>query len=448
MKIRRSFFILDLGGLAWDKSAGYLTSIGYECHRVSFSDNNARNSSMDPTTMIGLGTDHEERDAADIATGLMGAKPVGAGDNASFFYDHSHAAIVAGLLFVRLTMPIEKQSLPTVASLFTPTAKKTVQQRFAEIIATKHDPTLKYGYRDEDGNPSPYHREIVDTFTELSPPNIHGETFKSLLTNIQRYLRPFRVQTIANAMRGLSVPPARFFDPDKPPVAVFVAIGSGSKESLAPIVRPIIEMYTAAWQEVDREGTDMWVEFVIDEADSWSPIRVLKSDAQVLRKHHVNLHLAFQGDSQKVEKYGQHHMIDAACAIQIVMTPSDDQTKRNVSERIGKFTYDIKGPEINGKAEPIEKWRMRLYPDEVARIPANRQLVFRRGVEPAYVYLPSYYNDPIFTQRAAIPPPFGPSVAEKAALEDDTRDIIKDAVLKVEHDDAQLAGVLSEAWTG
>lgn len=445
-EIRRSFFVLDLGGSAWEKTSGYLTSIGYECHRVSFTDTNAKNSCMDPLLMVRLDGKHEELDAGDITAGLQGAKGSRLTENESFFFEYARSGIVAGILFVRLTYPPERQNLPAVASLFTPTAKKSVQQRFDDMVAVKHDPDLKYGYKDEEGNPSPYHPIIRDTFNEFR--HMHGDTLKSVVTNIQRYLRPFRTQTISHAMRGLTVPPNRFFDRSKPPVAVFVAVATGSKKSLGGVVRPIIEMYTQAWQTVDREGTDQWVDLVIDEADSWSPIGILRDDAQVLRKHHVNLHVAFQGYNQIYDKYGKYQMIESACAIHEIMTPADDETKDRISKKLGEFTYAIKGPEVNGESNPLERHRLRLKPDEVGRMPDTRALVFRRGYEPAYVYLPFYFKDPVFTERSMIPPPFAVAPDEHELLNDESRDVIDEnttAVLAAD-DRARLEDMILKAW--
>ena len=58
-------------------------------------------------------------------------------------------------------------------------------------------------------------------------------------------------------------------------------------------------------------------------------------------------------------------------------------------------------------ASEQELQRPLLTPDEVLRLPDNAALVFVAGRPPIYGRRIRYYEDPIFADRASIPPPVG-----------------------------------------
>lgn len=112
--------------------------------------------------------------------------------------------------------------------------------------------------------------------------------------------------------------------------------------------------------------------------------------------------------------YTKENAIPGNCHVQIYFTPTLEDgggTARTLSETLGEktihsFSKSTSGEMFKGSTSTSNMARKLMTPDEVRRMPQDRELVFIAGFRAIYGYKLRYYEEPFFKKRIFPPPLF------------------------------------------
>jgi type IV secretory pathway TraG/TraD family ATPase VirD4 len=417
LTINHSFLMLDIKGDGWSNCAGALIERGFEVVRISFSDLHPENGGVSLLQLIPKGSIYEKRFTDDLSEGITGGDASNAKSSMTegFFANNAAAVISAMILFVIYTCSSTNQRLGYISSLLTPKKGETYKKLLERYATTPHDPMRTYNLKDAAGNPAVIHPDIYEPLMQIA--SAHEQTLQSIITTVQRYLRPFSNPLIDQAMSRTTFDVKNMHTRK---IAVFIVIAMSSVRTLGPVTRTWCNfLYNYLMGDRARAKDEGTVDFIVDEADSLGKAPFLNSDLQVSRGARVFLDLYFQGRNQYLATFGDNQMIEAGCNLQTWLTPNDDKSARLISSRYGKLTWTyVREYDKDGKPIIATERRQALFEDEVYRTPLTHAHVFERGKSPKFIKLRPFFQDQYYVNLTKIPPPFDVTNEERARLMD------------------------------
>lgn len=423
LTLDHSFIMLDVKGEGWSNLAGDLTARGFQCVRISLSDDHPENGGINLFQLLPRGI-YETRYAQDLAEGVTGgdATNTKASIAEGYFANNAASLITAMTLYTRYMCEPQNQSFRYINHLLTPGKGMTYKKMLERYATTPHDPHFKYGLRDAGGRLTQIHPDIYTPLMQIA--SAPEQTLQSIVTTAQRYLRPFANPIVARALERTTVDIDKMFTQK---IAIFIVVAFSSVKSLGGVNRTWCNfLFKYLCGDRSRKPEEGTVEFIVDEADSMGHAPFLNDDLQVSRGARVFLTLIFQGRNQYLKTFGERQMIEAGCNTQYVLTPNDEDTAKWVDRRLGGMTWTyIRGYDKDGEPNVVTEGRRVLYPDEVYRIPSTHALIFRRGESPMYVRMRGFFDDAQLHERTQITPPFDVSDNERKRLAD--RDAVDSA---------------------
>src|SRR5206468_998724 len=129
----------------------------------------------------------------------------------------------------------------------------------------------------------------------------------------------------------------------------------------------------------------------------------------------IRAYLIVQDLAQLAQTYGRDESIISNCHVRVAYTANKVETAKVISEMAGTMTVHREARTYTGnRLSPVllhvmaseqELQRPLLTPDEVMRLPDDAALIFVAGRRPIYGRRIRYYEDPVFADRASVPPP-------------------------------------------
>jgi type IV secretion system protein VirD4 len=422
---RGNIFALDLGGEAWAKTAGFRASpegMNSECLRLSLSDDTEGNACLNPLDLIRLGP-VEYQDALDLVEVLIDpeGRPsarASATMSESFFQNMASSLLIATILYVKYKYPPERQTLAQVLEIFSDPKAANTAEILDRMRNEDHDPKGTRGWLDSYNQPTRKNKYIVGPATDTM---LMTEDMRaSMIATCKRYLKPYRNPLVAKATSRSSFDILDLVNPDKH-ISLYLIVAASSKDSLKPVTRLLINMIMKKLTErlpvsLDAERR---LRVVIDEFAAQGALPAFAEWIQLARKFGIDCELYIQGQNQILELYGQYETITGACKNVVVFTPTDDDTCKHISERLGDFTLREKMESEGEKKSQNyrDSARRLLFPHEVRKLPKNRALVFVQGHPPMYLYKRFVHDDAEFSHRLSYKPPF--DIADAAVLQDE-----------------------------
>jgi type IV secretion system protein VirD4 len=220
------------------------------------------------------------------------------------------------------------------------------------------------------------------------------------------------------------------------PVSLYLVIPNSDRDRLRPLIRLIFTLTVNRLSErmvfagTEQQRNRHRLLLLIDEFPSLKRMEVFADALSYMAGYGLHAYLITQDISQVVEAYGEHQSIVSNCHVRIAFAPNNEDTAKLLSEMTGvttvqKATYNFSGHRLspvmghlNASVDNIE--RPLLTPDEVKRLKAPKKkgrgdqerivapgqmLIFVSGCYPILGIQMLYFFDPIFSQRAMIPPP-------------------------------------------
>ena len=211
-------------------------------------------------------------------------------------------------------------------------------------------------------------------------------------------------------------------------VSFFLVIPPNDLERLTPLVRLLINMML---NRLIRDMKDEHIAGVkrqrllmmLDEFAQFGRFETIETAMAVCASYGIKMCIVTQTITQLYKSYTKDQAIMGNCHTQVIFTPNQDGgvTAKNISEALGNETIisenknDGGGGLFKGSTSKSGIGRRLKMPEEIARIPFEREIVMCARHNPIYGEKLLYYKDHRFKERAAIPPPVYSDTVRKVA---------------------------------
>ena len=159
---------------------------------------------------------------------------------------------------------------------------------------------------------------------------------------------------------------------------------------------------------------------MLDEFPQLGKLESIEKSLAICAGYGVKICIVAQSMGQLNKIYTKDNAIPGNCHVQIYFTPTLEDgggTAKTLSDTLGEKTIHSYSKSNNGK--PFEgststsnMARKLMTPDEVRRMPADRELVFVAGFRPIYGKKIRYYEEQYFMDRIMDPPLFSDTATQ------------------------------------
>ena len=439
-----SAVITDLKGELWAMTAGWRQQYaGTKVLRFEPADPNC-DVFFNAMDEIRLGTGHEVGDVQNLATLIV--DPEGRGLE-THWQKTSQALLVGVILHALYKRQNEgtPASLPHVDHLMAD-PNRSVAELWMEMAT--------YGHVNGNNHPvvGAAARDMMDRPEEEAG---------SVLSTAKSYLSLYRDPIVARNVSQSNFRIRDLMNHDTP-VSLYIVTQPNDKARLRPLVRVMVNMVVrllADKMEFDRVAAQMpwWRRLLasvgfkqvarshvqskknykhrllgmIDEFPSLGKLEILQESLAFIAAYGIKLYLICQDINQLKSRetgYGPDETITSNCHVQNAYPPNRIETAEHLSKLTGTTTVAKEQITTSGRRTSAllgqvsrtiqEVQRPLLTPDECLRMPgpkkngemiaeAGDMVVYVAGFPAIYGRQPLYFQDKIFTARAAVPEPKG-----------------------------------------
>ena len=421
-----SLLVYDIKGELWALTAGWRKTAAKN-HALKFEPTAMDDSTIkiNPLSEIRLKTAREVADTQNIA--MMIVDPDGKGLN-----DHwaktSYSLLVGVILHVLYAEP--DKTLAGVANFLSDPARP-LEETFHYMLNTEHDPDGEMGWLDNMGNPTKLHPAVAASARDML--NKSENEMSGVHSTAMSFLTLYRDPIIAKNTAHSEIKIIDLMNADKP-VSLYLVVPPSDKDRLKPLIRLIINQVVRGLTEKMEfkegrsvAGYNYRLLLMIDEFPSLGRLKIFEESLAFIAGYGLKAFLVVQDVVQLWEAYGKEESIFSNCHIRIAFAPNKIETAELLSKMTGVTTIVKDNASYSGNRlaptlssmsisqQEIE--RPLLTPDEVMRLPSAKKdvrgniteagdmLIFVSGHLPIYGKQPLYFMDPIFLERAKVPPP-------------------------------------------
>ena len=214
---------------------------------------------------------------------------------------------------------------------------------------------------------------------------------------------------------------------------LFRSIRPSDIDRLRPLVRLIMNVMLRRLTEgmEFRDGRSVAgykhrLLLMLDEFTALGKMDIFERALAFMGGYGIKAYIILQDFAQLYKTYGREESIMSNCHLRIAYAPTKQSTAEELSKMTGKKTVVQQKVSLSGRRSGhlgrasvsiSEVARPLLTPDECSRLPgakkdgagnileAGDMLIFPAGFSPIYGKQILYFLDPIFSERAKIPPP-------------------------------------------
>lgn len=365
---KSSIIINDNSKEIREKSAHYLTSVGYEVRYLDFDVDQFTNETAfyNPLARI--------RGKADIAkiTSIL-VKQSSAENGSDKFWSISSSEVIS--LAIERVLRETDSSMHHLASVY----------RLIQLMITDED---RVSF-DLAGHDDLFLRwEVLLSNSS----NTKASIFSSAIAAISW------IDTSPNLALLTSRDTISFSEMRETPTALFISVPLAFEEVYMPLVNCFYaQLFSGVLDAPVPSATDLPILALLDEFGSSMNIPNYPKYASNLRKFKVALMMILQTENQ-LERYGKAGAKEILNSCSTVYYTGLEDESNKVSRLLGKYT-------VKGKDGRTSE-RLLMSPDEVRTMPSNRCIVVPNGGRKAiYEKLVPYYRQRFLTKRSAMEAP-------------------------------------------
>lgn len=418
-----STLVTDLKGELWALTAGWRSRHG-ENDVLRFEPAASGSVRWNPLLEVRVGTDHEVGDAQNLA-GLI-VDPDGKGVDKDHWLATAQALIVG--MIVHVLCRAEREGTPaTISEIDRLLSEADVAAEDAEdAMRQLWQQMASYPHRD--GAPHPVVVRAAGDM--LKRPDREAA---SVLSTALRMLVLYRDPIVAENTSASDFCVKDLMRGDRA-LSVYLVTQPTDKDRLRPLVRIFVSMVirkNAA--ELGFEGGRPKALYkhrlllMLDEFTSMKKLSILQESLAFVAGYGIKAYLICQ-DIEQIRNpdagYGPKETITSNCHIQVAFPPNKVETAEHLSKTLGQTTVEHEQVTVSGAAggsrSRSKQWTGRplLTPDECRRLPGpvkrgdeivtpGEMIVIAAGYPAARGVQPLYFQDAVFSARAAVPAPNG-----------------------------------------
>ena len=203
-------------------------------------------------------------------------------------------------------------------------------------------------------------------------------------------------------------------------VSLYLVLQPNDIDKLRPILRLFVntmlsklvrDMKFAA--DGEKEQKKQRLLLMLDEFPQLGKLESIEKTLAICAGYGVKICIVAQSMGQLNKIYTKDNAIPGNCHVQIYFTPTLEDgggTAKTLSDTLGdqtiySYSKSSNGKMFEGSTSTSQMARKLMTPDEVRRMPADRELVFVAGFRPIYGKKLFYFKQKFFTDRTKTPPP-------------------------------------------
>ena len=414
---RASAFITDLKGELWAITSGWRKSIGQKV--LKFEPATRSTVKWNPLDEIRIGTDFEVGDIQNLCTLIVDPDGKGLVDH----WQKTGFALMCGLVAHALYKAKHEGTVATLPKIDSMLANPDapISELWEEMKSYAH----------VDGKP--HHLSSTAAQDMIDRPD---DEAGSVLSTTKSYLSLYRDPVVADAISQSEFNIKDLMNHDDP-VSLYIVTKPTDKNRLTPLVRVLVNMIVRLLaDEMEFENGRPIQNYkyrllgMIDEFPSLGKLDVLQESLAFVAGYGIKFYLITQDINQlksQEKGYGRDEQVTSNCHVQIAYPPNRTETAQHLSTLTGDTTIVKEQITTSGKrTEPVHSNVSRTYqeikrplltPDECMRLPAPKKnqkgkieeagdmVIYVAGYPAVYGKQILYFQDPVFSARAAIAEP-------------------------------------------
>ncbi len=198
---------------------------------------------------------------------------------------------------------------------------------------------------------------------------------------------------------------------------IYISVGISDMRTLRPLIKLLIEqIYSAQLRSEPGVGEPHKVLFLLDEFESLGTMSSIVDNLPFVRSYAVRMMLIIQGLTQLDQRYGDagREKVLQSSAYQVYFASNDIKTTNYISTRLGQKTIDSKSKSYSSSGgssrSKSSMARPLMMPQEVSRLPADKEIVLVEGEFPIKADKIKYYQEKIFKARLGDDPVQAPKL--------------------------------------
>jgi type IV secretion system protein VirD4 len=408
-----SLVVLDIKGEAFQATAGYREAVlGQQVFCFNPAAESRHTHCWNPFQAITRDSDNRFDQIARQAFMLFPDVTTGTGSNAAEFWTPAGRqafTAVAGLVAETLAMPL------TVAAVLRVFLRGDGPSWLANRITRRRAAGCPYSQIVVDG---------ISDYVSGDPRQVDGIR-KTVSTRLQVWQNP-------RVAAATSVSDFDLREMRRKPMTIYVTVEPGNLPRMRPLLAlffdQLINLNSDTLPENDP-GLRYQTLVILDEFARLGRMDSLAEAAQFMRGYGMRLFYIVQNKAQLRAKYGPDAAADIFdnTGVEIVYGTNDLPLTKEISERMGDDTMNVITanrprwfPWLNWRRQSEAEHPHRrplMLAQEVARMPADEQIVLRASMLPARMQRATWFNDPYFTDKVHRPPEI-PLLAVEIASDD------------------------------
>jgi type IV secretion system protein VirD4 len=193
-------------------------------------------------------------------------------------------------------------------------------------------------------------------------------------------------------------------------VSLYLVLPPSDISRLRVLLRIMLnQMGRVLTEALPKDPENRRILFLLDEFPALGRLEFFESALAYMAGYGLKAFLICQSLNQLQKSYGERNAILDNCHVRIAFANNDDQTARRLSDLLGEQTLIKEQTSISGgrfaiikpstSSSRIEFGRPLLFPAEINRLPADRELILINGIFPILANKIRYFDDPRFKSR-------------------------------------------------
>lgn len=202
-------------------------------------------------------------------------------------------------------------------------------------------------------------------------------------------------------------------------VSLYLVLQPEDVDKLRPLLRLFVNTMLAKLVRDMKFGTGggttnlvpQRLLLMLDEFPQLGKMDSIENTLAICAGYGIKICIVAQDVSQLNKIYTKDNSIMGNCHVQIYFTPTNNESMKVLSDKLGDKTIQTVSHSDNGKIfggsnSTSQQARKLMTPDEVSRMSQEKELVFVGGHRPIYGDKIRFYLEPYFKKRVQAPPPF------------------------------------------
>src|SRR3546814_577966 len=392
-----SIVVLDVKQENWQKSAGWRKSLGHQVLLFDPLDPHGRTARFNPFSHINRGDPVEVIDELQKIAAMLWPPPA---NGESFWMDSARTAFIGVASYIAAT-----EELPfTMGEVSRNFSAGDAKDRFPRII------------RDRAAAGNPLSESCVSALNDWisSSANTFTGIRQSVSAKINLWINPY-----VDAATSESDFDLRKFRTK--PISLYLGVSPDNMERVSDIYnllfQQLIDLNVRELPDPTAGKHPLKLLLLLDEFARLGRASVIASGFSYVAGYGIRLLPVIQARGQLRDVYGPDVTSEIVqnCGVELVFTPKDIGVAKEISERLGSYTYAAQSKSrrvweaFEGSVSVSDQRRPLMLPQELLLLSQDDVIVLRAGIPPLRGKKLRYYKDKWMVAASSVaPPPVAP----------------------------------------